>query len=76
MSESSRTFDVVVMGSGGAGLLAALRARERGASVAVIEKSRLIGGTTAMSGGVLWVPGNHHMAEVDGADSPALGPSG
>jgi len=70
MSESSQAFDVVVMGSGGAGLLAALRARDRGARVAVIEKSRLVGGTTAMSGGVLWIPGNHLMADVGGADSP------
>jgi succinate dehydrogenase/fumarate reductase flavoprotein subunit len=69
MSETAHAFDVVVIGSGGAGLLAALRARDRGARVAVIEKSNLVGGTTAMSGGVLWVPGNHLMADVGGTDS-------
>ena len=70
MNESVHAFDVVVIGSGGAGLVAALRALDRGARVAVIEKSKLVGGTTAMSGGVLWVPGNHLMADVGGEDSP------
>ena len=69
MNETTHAFDVVVLGSGGAGLVAALRARDRGARVAVIEKSAQVGGTTAMSGGVLWVPGNHLMSEVGGADS-------
>lgn len=69
MSESEHAVDVVVIGSGGAGLLAAVRAADRGARVAVIEKSDRVGGTTAMSGGVLWIPGNHRMAEVGGVDS-------
>jgi 3-oxosteroid 1-dehydrogenase len=61
--------DVLVVGSGGAGLVAALAAREAGASVLVLEKSPVVGGTTAVSGGVVWVPTNHHMAEVGIADS-------
>lgn len=68
MNEGSLSFDVVVLGSGGAGLLAARRARDEGATVAVVEKSDRIGGTTAMSGGVLWVPANPHMLEVDAPD--------
>lgn len=53
--------DVVVLGSGGAALVAALAAHEYGAGdVIVLEKSGMVGGTTAMSGGMLWVPLNHH----------------
>ncbi len=61
--------DVVVVGSGGAGLTAALSACVEGASVIVLEKADLIGGTTAISGGMPWIPGNHHMAEVGQGDS-------
>lgn len=54
-------YDVVVAGSGGAGLLAALRAAHLGLSVIVIEKSHRYGGTSAASGGGLWIP-NHGLA--------------
>jgi 3-oxosteroid 1-dehydrogenase len=53
--------DVVVVGTGGAGLMAALAARDAGASVILLEKSALVGGTTAISGGVIWVPNNPQM---------------
>ncbi|MDG2003813.1 MAG: FAD-dependent oxidoreductase [Novosphingobium sp.] len=49
-------YDVVVIGSGAGGLLAALRAAENGLSVVVLEKAALYGGTTATSGGAIWVP--------------------
>ncbi|MCC6210487.1 MAG: FAD-dependent oxidoreductase [Burkholderiales bacterium] len=62
-------FDLVVLGSGAAGLAAALHAAARGASVLIAEKSRWIGGTTAMSGGCTWVPCNHHMASIGERDS-------
>jgi succinate dehydrogenase/fumarate reductase flavoprotein subunit len=61
--------DVLVLGSGGSGLTAALRAREAGAKVLVLEKAQRIGGTTAMSGGILWVPNNPHMAALGVTDS-------
>ncbi|WP_324195805.1 FAD-dependent oxidoreductase, partial [Nocardia abscessus] len=51
-------FDVVVVGSGAAGMTAALTAAYRGLSVTLIEKSRLFGGSTARSGGGIWVPNN------------------
>ena len=52
----SETFDFVIVGSGGGGLAGALAAAAAGASVVVLEKTDLIGGSTAMSGGVLWIP--------------------
>jgi succinate dehydrogenase/fumarate reductase flavoprotein subunit len=61
--------DVLVVGSGGAGLAAALSAHDAKARVTVIEKSALVGGTTAVSGGVVWVPNNHHMNDVGVSDS-------
>ena len=57
-------FDIVIVGSGGAGLTAALCAGNLGATVAVLEKSEYLGGTTAMSGGMIWIPNNHHLREL------------
>jgi succinate dehydrogenase/fumarate reductase flavoprotein subunit len=69
MPTDQGAVDVVVVGSGGAGLTAALAAAAAGTEVAVLEASARWGGTTAVSGGQVWVPNNHHMAEVGVADS-------
>jgi len=63
-------WDVVVVGSGAAGLAAALAAAVDGATVLVLEKSPVLGGTTAMSSAGTWVPANHHMLAAGIADSP------
>lgn len=61
--------DVVVVGTGVAALTSAVLAADGGADVIVIEKNELIGGTSAVSGGVMWLPGNHHMDERGTPDS-------
>ncbi|MBL7500912.1 FAD-dependent oxidoreductase [Frankia sp. CNm7] len=67
-------YDVVVLGSGAAGLTAALAAAVEGAArVAVFEKAELIGGTTALSGGTVWIPANQPAGELGVEDSRARG---
>jgi len=62
-------FDFVAVGSGGGALCAALVLREAGKSVLVLEKTDLVGGTTATSGGVMWIPCNRFMAAAGIDDS-------
>ncbi len=63
-------FDVVVLGSGAAALAAAVTASGHGVRrVGVFEKADVVGGTSAMSGGMVWIPLNHHMAEAGIPDS-------
>ena len=53
-------YDVIVLGTGSAGLTAAVTAAELGASVGLFEKGATIGGTTVYSGGMIWIPLNQH----------------
>lgn len=69
-ADRSESCDVLIIGSGGAALSAALRAAAAGLSVLIVEKSPLLGGTTAMSGGATWVPANHYARQAGIADSP------
>ena len=61
--------DVAVLGSGATALTAAILASDGGAEAALLERAETVGGTTALSGGVLWLPNNHHMAEAGIPDS-------
>jgi 3-oxosteroid 1-dehydrogenase len=63
--------DFLVIGSGGGGMVAAAMASELGGDSLVIEKTELYGGSTAMSGGVIWVPNNHLMKAAGIDDSAA-----
>jgi hypothetical protein len=65
--------DVVVLGTGAAGLVAALAAADSGASVALVEKAERVGGTTALSSGVVWVPATSVAAAEGVEDSRQAG---
>ncbi|MEU6164252.1 FAD-dependent oxidoreductase [Streptomyces tanashiensis] len=64
------TYDVVVVGSGAAGMAAAITARLRGLTALVVEKTEYYGGSTALSGGAIWVPDNFHLDEAGLGDTP------
>lgn len=62
-------YDVIVVGSGAAGLAAACTAAALGRQVLVLEATDRVGGTTAISGGMVWIPDNHKMEPAGLADS-------
>jgi 3-oxosteroid 1-dehydrogenase len=62
-------WDVIVLGTGAAGLTAAFTAAHAGARVGLYEKADEVGGTSAWSGGQVWVPNNPHQADIGVSDS-------
>ena len=69
MKPASDTYDVIVIGAGAGGMTAAAVAAAEGLSVLLIEKTQLVGGTTAWSGGMIWIPVNAQMKQAGLADS-------
>lgn len=67
--QTDSEFDVIVVGSGAGALLAAIRASDEGLKALVIEKTALVGGTSAISGGGIWIPDNHDMPKAGLRDS-------
>ena len=63
-------FDVLVIGTGASGMATAVTAASQGLKVLVVEKGALYGGTTARSGGWLWVPGTHLATEQGIHEAP------
>jgi 3-oxosteroid 1-dehydrogenase len=61
MAEWDETFDFVIVGSGGGGMVAGLLAADAGLRPVIIEKQQFVGGSTAMSGGIIWMPNNPLM---------------
>ncbi|MEE1865011.1 MULTISPECIES: FAD-dependent oxidoreductase [Pseudomonas] len=68
-AQSTSHYDVIVVGSGAGAMTSALFAAEQGLSVLVVEKSDKFGGTSAISGGGIWIPNNHYFAAKGGRDS-------
>jgi 3-oxosteroid 1-dehydrogenase len=68
---TEQEYDVVVVGSGAAGMVAALTAARQGLSTVVVEKAPHYGGSTARSGGGVWIPNNEILKRDGVKDSPA-----
>lgn len=66
---SDDTYDVIIIGSGASGMAAAITAKKDGLQPIILEKAQYYGGTTAFSGGVLWIPGNHYYADKGVTDT-------
>ncbi|MEI7518571.1 MAG: 3-oxosteroid 1-dehydrogenase [Mycobacteriaceae bacterium] len=67
---TTEEYDVIVVGSGAAGMVAALTAAHQGLSAVVIEKAAHFGGSTARSGGGVWIP-NNEILKRDGVTDTA-----
>ena len=67
---TGQVYDVVVVGSGAAGMVAALTAAHQGLSTVVVEKAPHYGGSTARSGGGVWIP-NNEVLQKDGVKDSA-----
>jgi 3-oxosteroid 1-dehydrogenase len=63
------TTDLLVVGSGAGGMTAAIVAADLGSTSLVIEKADCYGGTTALSGGGIWIPANDAMLAAGLSDS-------
>ena len=70
MSPAASDYDLIVLGAGAAGMTAAVVAAQHGLATLLLEKSAFVGGTTAVSGGMVWVPNNHLMQERGLSDTP------
>ena len=66
---NEQQYDVIVVGSGGGALTGAALAARAGLSVAVVEKTPLLGGTSAYSGGACWLPGSQVQQRAGLPDS-------
>jgi 3-oxosteroid 1-dehydrogenase len=68
---ADESFDLVIVGSGAGSIPAAVLAISAGRTAVILEKEPLVGGSTAMSGGVMWIPCSSLMRRAGSPDSPA-----
>ncbi|MCX2900573.1 FAD-binding protein [Pseudomonas mandelii] len=69
--QSQTHYDVIVVGSGAGAMTSAVFLADQGLSVLVVEKSAQYGGTSAISGGGIWIPNNHYFSRISSNDSYA-----
>ncbi|HKT54570.1 MAG TPA: FAD-binding protein, partial [Caulobacteraceae bacterium] len=71
MKRTDESCDFVIVGSGGGSMCAALLMKANGKTPIILEKTEFVGGSTAMSGGVLWIPNSELARRAGVEDSPA-----
>ncbi len=71
-SLDKQIYDLVIVGSGAGAMAAAVFAADKGQSVLMVEKTDKYGGTSALSGGGIWIPNNHYFRNKGGNDSEQL----
>ena len=69
MTDWDETVDFLIVGSGGGSMCAALACKDLGKTPLILEKAEKVGGSTAMSGGILWIPANPLMLKAGVKDS-------
>ena len=70
-----RSVDLVIAGSGGGGMVAGLAALDSGLEPLIVEKQALVGGSTGLSGGIVWLP-NNPLMRAEGIADLARGRAG
>ena len=70
MAGFDETFDWVVVGSGAGSMSSALVMATAGKTTVILEKTQYVGGTTAKSGGVMWIPNNRFIRASEPDESP------
>lgn len=73
MTDWDESVDLLIAGSGGGGMVAALAALDAGLTPLIVEKQGLVGGSTGLSGGMIWLPDNPLMRAAGIADSREQG---
>lgn len=68
-NETENHYDVIIVGSGAGAMTSAIFAADQGSSVLIVEKSDKYGGTSAISGGGIWIPNNDEFRALGGQDS-------
>lgn len=66
---AAERYDYIIIGSGAASVCAALIMKEAGLSALIVEKQEFFGGSTALSGGVIWIPNNPLQQAAGVSDS-------
>ncbi len=69
LSDTTQTYDVIVLGAGAGGMAAAVFAALEGARVLLVERTQYLGGTTSYSAATTWIPLTRHAAAVQAEDS-------